>query len=66
MSGDGGGAGTGGGLYNEVPCQEGVGTGALYSEVQCIMGNGHMGPPFSDNRQTRLKTLPCRNFVNGR
>ena len=24
--------------------------GGLYSEVECIMGNGHMGPPM--NRQT--------------
>ena len=29
---------------------------ALYSKVQCIMGNGHMGSHPSE--QTRLKTLP--------
>ena len=34
--------------------------GCLYSEVQCIMGNGHMGP-FMD-RHTRLKILPYRKF----
>ena len=32
-----------GSLYNRVPCP-GAG-GSLHSEVQCIMGNGHMGPP---------------------
>ena len=35
---------------------------AMYSEVQCIVGNGHMGPPCTD-RQTRVKTLPSGNFV---
>ena len=29
--------------------------GALYSEVQCIICNGHTGIP--------VKTLTCRNFV---
>ena len=31
---------------------------ALYSEVQCIVGNGHMGPPPPVDRQTSMKTLP--------
>ena len=58
-------------MFIEVPFQ-GVGQGwgslssevsypgRLYSEVQCIMGNSHMGPPFSFE-QTGLKTLlyPC-------
>ena len=41
---------------------------ALYSEVQCIMGNGLMGPspPRRTDRHTRLKTLPSRNFFGGR
>ena len=41
---------------------------ALYSEFQCIMGNGHMEPPtpWLTDRQTRMKTLPYRNFVGGR
>ena len=49
----------------------GLGSGqmGLYSEVQCIMGNGHMGPPppycGHNDGQTRLKTLPSRNFVGG-
>ena len=33
----------------------------LYSEVLCILGDGHMGPPVE--RQTRLETLPSHNFV---
>ena len=41
--------------------------GGLYSEVQCIMGNGHIGTPSNPvNRQTRTKTLPSRNFVERR
>ena len=35
------------------------GAGAVYSEVQCIMGNGHMGTPSpceQTDRQTRVKT----------
>ena len=31
----------GGALYSEVPC---LGMGSLNGEVQCIMGNGQMGP----------------------
>ena len=49
-------------VYSEIPCLEG-GTGArwsLNSEVQCIMGNGHMEPLCG---QTRLKTLPFRIFI---
>ena len=32
----------------------GLGGASLYSEVQCIMGNGHMGPPMDimTERQT--------------
>ena len=45
----------------------GAGLGALYSEVQCMMSNGHMGTPCGQNdRQTRLKTLFSCNFVGGR
>ena len=37
---------------------------ALNSEIQCIMGNGHMGPP---NRITdTCESLPSCNFVGGR
>ena len=40
--------------------------GGLYGEVQCIMDNDHMGTPCEQNdRQTRLKTSPSRNFVIG-
>ena len=39
--------------------------GVLYSEVQCIMGNGHMGIPLWIDRHTPVKTLPSRNFVDG-
>ena len=40
----------------------------LHSEIQCIMGNGHMGSALDrmTDGQTRLKTLPSRNFVDGR
>ena len=55
---------------SHVSCPEGWGqlVGAMYSEFQCIMGNGLMGTPsFGQNdRQTRLKTLPSRNFVGER
>ena len=64
--------GVGGGLGLENPCivrshvqgGPGPGDGFLYSEVQCIMGNAHMGPQ-PVNRHTRPKTLPSRNFVGG-
>ena len=45
--------------------------GALYSEVQCIMGNGHTDPPpppvdkLTDEHK-RLKTLTSLNPVGGR
>ena len=38
-------AGAGRFLSSEVPCLE-ERAGALYSKVQCIMGNGHMGSPM--------------------
>ena len=38
-----------------VPVQRGARGGSPHGEVQCIMGNGHMGPL---NRQTQLKILP--------
>ena len=49
----------GGSLYSEVPCRGGgeaelwlgLGRRDLYSEIQCIMGNGHMGTPHV-NRMT--------------
>ena len=31
--------------------------GSLCSEVQCIMGNGHMGSPFPVDRQTDRHTF---------
>ena len=40
-------------------------TGGMYSEDQCIMGNDDIGTPPSVNRQTRVKTLPSRNFIGG-
>ena len=36
--------GGGGGLMS--------GGGGLYSEIECIMGNGHMGPPPPDRMMT--------------
>ena len=41
----------------------------FYNDVQCIMGDGHVMTPSSfehDNGQAKLKTLPFRNFVDGR
>ena len=38
--------------------------GYLYSKVQSIMGNGHMGPPC-EQTETLLKTLPSLNFIDG-
>ena len=35
----------------------------VYSEVQCIMDNDHVGDPLWTNRHTQMKTLPSRNFV---
>ena len=39
---------------------------SLYSEVQCIMGNGRMGPPSRPvDRQARVKTLLSGHEVAG-
>ena len=41
----------------------------LYSEVQCIIGNGHMVTLLPVDRMTdrsRLKTLPSQNLVGGK
>ena len=32
--------------------------GRLYSEVQCIMGNGHIGPPCGQTQTTENITFP--------
>ena len=38
----------------------------LYSEIQCIMGNGQMETPVNRHADIRQgKTLPSRNFVDG-
>ena len=43
------------------------GVGDLYSEVQCIISNGHMtGSSLPPDGHTPVKTLPSRNFVGGR
>ena len=64
-----------GGQFQESPCLmsegrgvgagQGGGEGVLYSEVHCIMGNGHMGTSQQSDKQTPVKTLPFRNFVGG-
>ena len=41
----------------------------MYSVVQCIVDNGHMGPkPAQNDGQTQMKIdlLPSRNFMGGR
>ena len=43
--------------------------GGLYSEVQCILGNGHIGIPCGQTQtqtHTHVKILPSHNFVGGR
>ena len=39
--------------------------GVLYSEIQCIMGNGHMGTTPWTDRQTPMKALLSHNFIGG-
>ena len=39
--------------------------GGQYSEVQCIMGTGHIRTPSVNDGQTQLKRLPSRNFIGG-
>ena len=39
-----------------------LGEGALYSEVQCIMGNCHMGTPSVD-RMTYYRTDTTENIT---
>ena len=56
-----------GSLYSDVP---GGGWGlwggaSLFSEVQCILDDDHMGH-HSLNRQTLQKTLPSSNLFGGR
>ena len=55
----------GGSLHSEVTCRGGGGRvlgGPLYSEVQYIIGNGHIGSP-SVNRMHmsvgRVQGVPC-------
>ena len=63
------GVGPEGSVYNEVPCSRdraGVrGLGSMYSEVQYVMGDGHISPPPNTDRHARLKTLSSHNFVGG-
>ena len=40
--------------------------GGPYSEVQCNIGNGHMGPPLPQQNGRPVKTLPSNNFVGER
>ena len=40
--------------------------GILHAEVQCIMGNGHMGTPPAWTERQRLKTLPFHKFTDAR
>ena len=69
-------AGAGGGLGNNtvrshVPSLGGwawgQAGGSLYDEVQCSVGNGHMGSPCGQNdEQTQLEILPFLNYIGGR
>ena len=35
-------------------------------EVQCIMGNGHMGPPFPCEQTDMTKNITFPQFLGGR
>ena len=41
--------------------------GYLHSEVECIMGNGHMGPspPKHNDKQVPVKTFLSANLLGG-
>ena len=54
----------GGSLYGGVPVRGGLGKGFLYGEVQCIMGNGHMGLPV--DRHDWKHYLPATSLVGGK
>ena len=65
-----------GALYSEVQCHQmslagvaGLGaflcTGGLYCEIQCIMGNGHMGIPPVNRRHLWKHYLPATLLVGG-
>ena len=54
---------TGQGVGPSSYVQEG---GVLYSEVQCINGNGDMGPPQWMNSHAPVKALTFHNFVGRR
>ena len=49
-----------------VPCPMSGGGRGLFSEVQCIMGNGHMEPhpPEQNDKQIPVKTLLRSRAVN--
>ena len=55
-------------LYSKVPSPGGRAVRFLYGEVQCIMGDGHMGPlPPPPREQTDVtENITFRNFVGGR
>ena len=43
------------GWGSRLPCLMPGGGGGLYSEIQCIMGNGHTGTPFPHEKTDRHK-----------
>ena len=47
----------GGSLYRGEPRVRAIGGCFLYGEVQCIMGNGHMGPPPLQKQNDRVRHL---------
>ena len=51
---------------SHVSCLWGKVRGVLYSEVQCIMGKGHMGiPPEQNGRQTPSRFVGSRSLKVG-
>ena len=45
------------------PMSIGAGAWGLYSVVQCIMGNGHMGTPLVNRQTDMTETSSSHNFI---
>ena len=61
------GGGAGGGSCTVMSYIWGLWQGALYGEVQCIMGNDQMGPPYEQTdmtENTALQQIRWRLVIN--
>ena len=43
---------------------QGQGLGALYNEVQYIMGNGHMGTPSRGQNDSLMDRHDCKHYLH--